>query len=281
MDDDTIFKVLEFFFGHDLASADRQIRRIAYYRVPNDEDRDFIAFTHWINEGRKFIQSWRNDGEKGQAKYIRFMSGIDACRSGYAAASYHLCNLGQMENAIHAALEQFDFTRSIRPNAVASFGEIERCHYEYQAFVMAYRRSLDGFAWGISTYFSEQQSSFRKLTEVVKNFSPKPVAQAVSDACNRHKEKFAFVMAKERGKSVRDRLAHKEAVQAGTINVGSFGHRIIGGGENIGIANFAATPRIAEVLNDRLADHRSCISEILSSFKGAVELEEATPSATR
>lgn len=272
---DTMFEALRLFLGSEIAEANRRVQQIAGYRVPDGEDRAYVDFIGWVNEGRMFIQTWRSTRETELSKYVRFMNGIEDCRSGYAAASYHLSNLRQMEDALHAALGEFDFSKSFRPGTTAAIGHMERCDFEYQAFVMAYRRSLDTFAWGLSTYFKEQQTSFRKLAEVVRKYHPPAVAQAVSDACERHVDKFAFVMAKERSKSVRDRLAHKEAVRAGSININRFGHRILGGGENIGLPDLKSFPRIADVLASRLADHRDCIADILGAFRAAVEREEA------
>lgn len=262
--------------GEPFASTDAAVRAVADYSVPRGEDMPFVRFIEWINTRPRFMEEWRSDPVKEARQYRRFMGGLDACRLGYAASSYHLGRVREIEGQVHRILEKVDFSTIIPRNTVSTLGTMRRLDFEYQAFVMAYRRSLDGFAWGLSTYFGESQSSFRRLAKTITNYSPKPVALALGQMCTKHIGHFDFVMADERGKSVRDRMAHKEAVQAGVINVGSFGHRVIGGGEGLGLGDLPAMPpHLGDVLAKRLGDLQFCIADILGAFQSAVTAHEA------
>ena len=273
--DDVMDAILRLWLGDDYANADKAIREVAGYRVPSAEDQPFVDFIRWINSRPAFIVEWRNDPELEAKSYLRFMNGIASSRDGYAAASYHAARLREIELAVRGILETYDFGKTFAKGTTATIGSLERCNFEYQAFVMAYRRSLDHFAWGLSTYFKQQQTSFRKFSEQLSDkYHPQSVAKALALVCDNNAASFKFVMDKERGVSVRDRLAHKEAVQAGTINVGSFGHQIIGGGENLGLRSFDEIPKLADVVDNRLLNLRTFFAEALGSFRGAVNQHE-------
>ena len=57
---------------------------------------------------------------------------------------------------------------------------------------------------------------------------------------------------KERGKSLRDKLAHKRFVQAFVINFTSSGFRLFGGGESLGTQGPSDSRGLTEVLRERL-----------------------------
>jgi len=269
-------RILALVMGESFASADKAIRSIADFDVSSDESRPFVEFIQWVNTNPRFISFWRSDADREAKHYSGFMGGIEACRAGYGASSYHLQRIREIETAVYAVLESFDLHKSVPKNTVTTIGSLRRCDYEYQAFVMAYRRALDGFAWGLSTYFKQQQSSFRKFVEHVPAYHPPSVAAAVSKVCQKHRDAFDFVMDKGRGVSVRDRMAHKEAVQAGTLNIWDFGHRLMGGGEGLGIRQFTDIIKLHEVLEERLRTLHTFVAEVLEALRLSVANHEAS-----
>jgi len=262
--------------GDEIASAMVEVDAIAGFDLPDADNEMFADFIRWLNPRPDFIAHWRSDPVLERKHYGRFMQGLEACRGGYAASLYHLGRLEEIEDGLHEILSRFDFTRTFPPGSSAAFGNTRRWDFEYQAFVLAYRRSLDGLAWGLSTYFKAEQSSFRQFAKALPKYHPASVATPLAAACARHMENFAFVMGAERGLSVRDRIAHREAVQAGTINVGAYGHRIIGGGENLGLADFADRQRLSEALRNRLHALRDCIGDLLQAFREVVSAHESS-----
>jgi hypothetical protein len=76
----------------------------------------------------------------------------------------------------------------------------------------------------------------------------------------------------ERGKSIRDRIGHSEFVQAAVINVGASGHRSVGGGEKLRLADPTDKRALSEILEGRAQDVHECISAFLKTFRSAVIL---------
>jgi len=265
------YSLTRIMLGDKISAAAAEIAAIADFDIPVSARIPFVEFTHWINQRPSFIAEWRNDPALEAKHYMRFMQGVEACRAGYAASTYHLDRLASIEDAVHAVWDQCDCSKSIRRGTVVSIGPTRRWDFEYQAFVLAYRRALDGLAWGLSTYFKVDQSSFSRLAKHLPGYHPKAVADALTAICAEHIGKFNFVIGTERGRSVRDRIAHREAVQAGAINLTARGHRILGGGENLGIPDLSDHRRLSEVLEQRLTDLQTFIAAILESFRAAVD----------
>lgn len=270
-----IYTSLAVFLGDDVAKAISQIAEIADFEMSDAANEPFVKFTEWINSRPGFIDAWRSDPVLERKFYMRLMSGVEAARDGYRAAVYHLERLREMEDQLYAVLAEFDFSNSIPPNSVMAIGNTRRWSFEYQAFVIDYRRALDGLAWGLSTYFKVEQSSFKQFAKTLPKYRPAVVSVALASACARHMEHFAFVIGTERGRSVRDRIAHRESVQAGCINVGAFGFRIVGGGEDLGISDFNDRRRLADVLEARLLTLHVCLADQLKTLQDAVTAHEA------
>lgn len=271
-----IYSSLGVFLGDDIAKAISKIAEITDFEMSDAANKPFVKFIEWINSRPAFIDAWRSDPVLERKSYLRLMSGVEAARDGYRAAVYHLERLREMEDQLYAVLAEFNFSKSIPPNGVMAIGNTRRWSFEYQAFVIDYRRALDGIAWGLSTYFKAEQSSFKQFAKVLPKYHPSAASAELASACARHMEHFAFVIGTERGRSIRDRIAHRESVQAGCINVGSFGFRIVGGGEDLGISDFNDRRRLADVLEDRLLALHACLADLLKTFQDAVAAHEAS-----
>ncbi len=270
-----IYATLSVFLCDEIATATSKIAEIADFEMSDAANEPFVKFIEWINSRPAFIAAWRSDPVLERKFYLRMMSGVEAARDGYRAAVYHLERLREMEDQLHTILAGFDFAKSVPPNGVAAIGNTRRWSFEYQAFVLDYRRALDGLAWGLSTYFKTDQSSFKQFAKTLPKLHPAVVARELAKACARHMEYFGFVIGTERGRSVRDRIAHRESVQAGCINVGALGFRIVGGGEDLGISDFNDQRRLANVLESRLLALHACFADQLTTFQEAVTAYEA------
>lgn len=271
-----LYAQLESLLGPVIGGAIREIAAVADFEISEKAAHPFVEFIHWINTKPAFIVKWRESPVTENRDYIRFMTVTDDVRAAYAAGCYHLSRVKQIEMSVNAVLSRYDFADQIPINGVAAFGRMRQLDFEYQSFVLAYRRCLDYLAWGLSTYFKAQQNSYRRLRKTLISASPTSVASALIAAYDRHSEKFKFVIGNERGKSTRDRISHYEFVQAATINVGIDGHRLVGGGEELKLADPADRRSLAEILTTRLVDLHACVSDLLATFRTAVtELETA------
>ncbi len=262
--------------GPVMGSAIEEIAAVADFELSNEAGRPFVDFVHWVNAKPTFIAQWRADPITEKRDYLRFMTVTDDVRSAYAAACYHLGRLTQIESAVNAVLSRYDFTRELPTNSVAAIGRMRQLDFEYHSFVIACRRCLDYLAFGLSTYFQERQSSYKRFGEkTLVSAHPRIVAAALKEVYDRHCQKFDFVMGDERGRSLRDRIGHNEFVQAATINVDANGHRFVGGGENLRLSNPTDNRSLSEILKGRTAGLHTCISDFLTTFRTVVtELSE-------
>ena len=142
--------------------------------------------------------------------------------------------------------------------------------YEYQAYVLSYRRCLDYFSWGITTYFNHPIDSFNRLGKSLNGCAPIAVSAPLLAAYQRHIQNFSFVIGSNKGRSTRDEIAHQKAVQAGTINAFNSGYRIVGGGESMGIRVPSDERDLSQRLADRLRQLHDCLADMLLIFQQAV-----------
>jgi hypothetical protein len=253
-----LYAGLKSLLGPIMGGAIEDISAVADFELSDEAGHPFVEFVHWINTRPPFIAQWRSNPISEQRDYLRFMTVTDGARSAYAAACYHLGRLTQIEIDVNAVLSRYDFTQQLPPNSVAGIGRMRQLDFEYHAFVIAYRRCLDYLAWGLSTYFKQQQNSYKRFGErTLVSGCPGIVAATLKAVYDRHSQKFEFVMGDERGKSLRDRIGHSEFVQAATINVDALGHRFVGGGEGLRLSDPNDNRALSKILNGRATAHES------------------------
>lgn len=273
-----LYAGLKSLLGPVMGGAIEEIAAVADFELSNEAERPFVDFVHWVNARPTFIAQWRADPISEKRDYPRFMTVTDGVRSAYAAACYHLGRLTQIETAVNAVLSRHNFAKQLPPNSVAAIGRMRQLDFEYHSFVIAYRRCLDYLAFGLSTYFKERQSSYKRFGEkTLVSAQPGTVAAALKVVYDRHSQKFEFVMGDERGRSLRDRIGHSEFVQAATINVDANGHRFVGGGENLRLSNPTDNRSLSEILNGRAAGLHTCISDFLTTFRTVVTALSESP----
>lgn len=273
-----LYAELKSVLGPVMGNAIEEIAAVADFELSTEAARPFVDFVDWVNARPTFIAQWRADPVSEKRDYPRFMTIADGVRSAYAATCYHLGRLTQIETAINTVLSRYDLGKQLSPHSVAAIGRMRQLDFEYHSFVIAYRRCLDYLAFGLSTYFKERQSSYKRFGEkTLVSAHPSIVAAALKDVFDRHSHKFDFVMGDERGKSLRDRIGHSEFVQAATINVDANGHRFVGGGENLRFSNLTDNRSLSEILNGRATDLHACISDFLNTFRTVVTTFSESP----
>ncbi|MCH4091050.1 hypothetical protein [Acetobacter sp.] len=258
------------FLESKIIEASIEIYNTSGFEISAEGARPFVDFVRWINTRPQFISEWRSEAKTEQTLYPRFMIVSGGVRSAYAAVCYHLMRIKEIEASVDAILSKYDFSSQFNPNQTASFGNMRQLDFEYHAFVIAYRRCLDYLSWGFSAYFKQSQNSYNKFKKTLERAHPRSVAEALIAVYEKHIGKFSFVIGTERGQSLRDRIGHSEFVQAATINVGSNGHRFVGGGENLRISDPNDDRSFSEILDSKAHDLHKCISEFLYSFQDSV-----------
>ena len=257
-----------------IAEASINIAKAADFEISEAEHKPFVDFVHWINSRPEFIKKWRSDVVTEQREYIRFMGLSDDVREAYAAAAYHQTRVAEIELSVRNVLDKCEFSNILAKGSVCSFGRMRQMDYEYQAYVLSYRRCLDYFAWSITTYFNHKIDSFNRLSTSLNGCTPIAVSAPLLAAYQRHIQNFSFVIGSDKGRSTRDKIAHQKSVKAGFINAFHSGYRIVGGGEGIGIVNPNDERDLSQRLADRLKQLHDCLADMLLTFQQAVTKSE-------
>lgn len=250
------------------------IRQLTHFDIPKEEAGAFLRFHSFITSPQPaYITEWRADSALETKWYHAHVNGVlGDVRSAVSAAHYHAGRLTELERSVMNVAIDTGVLERMGGSAIG-LGGTEKLNFEYQAFILAYRRALDYLAGALACYFKREANSFRKLPKALAGTEKHKVASAISDAHARHTEQLAFVL--EEGKrSVRNRIAHYEAVSAGCVNINRNGISLVGGGENLSPSGGSDQLMLAKVLEMRLADLHKCIEDVIDSFiEAAREIE--------
>ena len=100
-------------------------------------------------------------------------------------------------------------------NATIALGNTLIWDFEYQAYVLSYRRCLDYLTRGIAAFFKHEFHSFRKLNRSLQGLQPASVSNALSEVYSRHAERLSFALSDGDRKSVRDTITHYDCGKCG------------------------------------------------------------------
>lgn len=243
------------FIGVDNTRLLRAINSVAGHDLTKEQRDPWDGFHKFVTDPQPdFITKWRENPETEQRCYGRFMNGISHnAHFAYAAAYYHHSRLTEIEHNLQSLFADYDF-EAIPPGMSMGMGNTKMWDYEYQAFVLAYRRCLDYFTYGINVYFKHESRSFNEWITVLENLAERknnPVAKALRDAYVKHRPNFNFVITTDGKKSVRDKIAHELFVGTPAINITRKGIFYAGGGEDFGFGK-NENKLLTEVLQERL-----------------------------
>jgi hypothetical protein len=254
----------------ELTSCFAGITKIAGYQITKEERTPFLHFhNHITNPQPKYITNWR-EAPKNEHFYIKLVDGILHTTQGtYGCLKYHQENITNIEMEMVKCVEQVDF-KKILGNSSVMIGNTQKWDYEYQAYVLTYRRCLDQFANALSTFFKNQANSFRTFDKYLKSQKIQQVALPLAEIHAKHIKNFEFVMSEGGARSVRDTIAHYQFVPAGVLNLTPIGIVFAGGGENM-FLNSAEPTLLSKILENKTAALHACLSEMIFSFVQEVE----------
>jgi hypothetical protein len=218
-------------FDPELVRVCAAIRSMADFDIPAEEQAPFLRFHAFVTDPQPaYVTAWRVDEKLEQKWYRAHVGGIGDVRSALAAAHYHRLQIALLEDAVGKLLEESDFAKRMG-NATMGLGGTRKLDFEYQAFVLACRRSLDYLAGVIAAFFKAEINNFRRLPKSLEKKRPASVVAAIGAAHARHAEDLGFILDEGRF-STRNRIAHYEFVPAGVINLTARGFVFVGGGES-------------------------------------------------
>ncbi|ABD26534.1 hypothetical protein Saro_2095 [Novosphingobium aromaticivorans DSM 12444] len=248
---------------------------IAGYRLSQAERAPYLKFHDFItNPQPSFISTWRADPKLGRW-YHRLVNGVlGDVQSTFGCVLYHVTNIQRMESAIEGVIAKLD--KSILGNVTVGGGDTSKINFEYQAFIFAYRRVLDYLARALASYFRIDCNSFRTFDRSLKTTIFPSVSAALVEVHRTRLPLFDFVASEGNRKSVRDKLAHYEAISAGFLNLSIRNGQLVGGGEELGLAT-GHTISLSHALDRRVQDLRETVKDFLYTFVSEARKLEAQP----
>lgn len=233
--DDVFKKMSESFFSPEIQGCLSVVESIAGYKLSASDRQPFLYFHNYLtNPQPNFVTEWRND-ESQEKWYHKFSNGIlGDVQNAFACIIYHYERLVSIEQSVLEGIEKHNY-RNVIGNSTIGLGNTLVWDFEYQAFILAFRRCLDYLARAISTYFKNDFHSFRKLGGFLENLDRPAVTTRLVELHKKYREEFDFVLSDGNRKSVRDKISHYEYVPVGCINLSQRGFMLVGGGEELGL----------------------------------------------
>jgi len=245
------FEYIESILGFELSISDKQ---------------PFLLFHDFItNPEPDFLAAWKND-LKSETWYHRFINDmLGHVQNAYACVLNHQNRLIELEQTVISGVEKFNYRKTIGKNSAIGGGNTLKFDFEYQAYILAFRRCLDYFARAIGSYFKNNFNSFRKLTSDLSKINHKSPTDSLVKVIEKYYPLFEFVLSNGDRKSVRDIISHYEFVKAGTINLSHRGISIVGGGKDF-IIYGDGNILLSELLSTQVLNLRLCLREVINKY---------------
>ena len=181
---------------------------------------------------------------EGRPDWLRRLTSkiLDNVQEGVGACHYHLETIRAVEGELHsrARSEVARLELSATSNFAAAGGNTRRLNYEYQAFLLATRRTLEYFAGSVAAFFKANDPGLRSLSNSIATSQPPEERERVLRVLERNASLIEELLSQHPRITVRDRVAHWEPVQAGTFNLicipdanPPFQLGLMGGGEEL------------------------------------------------
>ncbi len=228
-----------------------ELGRVAGYVPPDSLSADFAKLhREVVGNAVPALAHLSNPRPGGPDWLTRFRAAVlDSLQEGLYGASYHLSRVESIETAmLHIAEAHLPLLGPSLAGSSIAGGNSRALNFEYQAFAFAIRRTLEYLGVAIGAYFKRNSHSFRDLADTIAGADPPERVEQVQRVLAQHAELIQDILPtdKRNDRSLRDRLAHWEAVSAGVFNVsrGPSGYHIgiFGGGHNLRMAPSRGAP---------------------------------------
>lgn len=275
MDDEIFKKMTETFLSTEIQGCLSAVESIAGFKISAMDRQPFLYFHNYVtNPEPSFITNWRSDPQL-EKWYHRFVNGfLGDVQNTMACVLYHHGRLKAIESAVMESIEKFNYRRVIG-NSTVALGNTLVWDFEYQAFILAFRRCLDYLARAISTYFLNEFHSFRKLNSFLKKQERDDMTIPLISLHEKYSPLFEFVLSEGNRKSVRDQISHYGYVPVGTINLSQRGFMLAGGGEQLHATKTRGPVMLSEVIDGHVANLRACIKEMIYCYVDSVRTDQS------
>jgi hypothetical protein len=253
------------------------IKQTLGYDLPPSDRQSFLYFHSFVTTPQpEFITAWRAD-LRLEKWYHRFVNGfLGDVQNSLGCVLYHAGRIAELEAAVLNGIDRFKYREVLGPSSAVGVGNTLKWDFEYQAFVLSYRRCLDSLARAICTYFRNDFHSFRGLGGQLRKLKPEVITEPLATLHAEHVDNFRFVLSEGDRKSVRDRISHYEYVSAGSLNLNHRGLMVLGGGENLGFGPPHQAVLLSTMMDDHVKNLRSCVHQMIVRFVDCARIVEAS-----
>lgn len=252
------------YFDPQFQSCMSAIKTIAGYELQEKHKAGFLEFHRYITDPQpNFISELRSDPKREHWYHLLVNGVLGNVQRSFSCVLYHQDRLANVEASLMKVIGKYNLSESLGASTWG-LGDTSILDFEYQAYVLAYRRCLDQFAGAMAAFFKNKYSSFRTFPAFLARRKPQEVALSISDIHKKYVEHFEFVLSEGGVTSVRDRIAHYEFVPAGCVNISAVGIVLVGGGENLNLNGDRNS--LTETLSKKTDLLYECIAETIRAF---------------
>jgi hypothetical protein len=263
----------------------KELERVAGYVPPTELSEPFSTLQQRLAHGLPDCLTHLHSHRSERVDWLRrFRSSVlGSLQEGVYASSYHLSRIQSIESEMLQIAEQFlpQLGKPVTSSGMGG-GNSRALNFEYQAFAFALRRTLEYLAVAVASFFKSDCHSIRSLYRNLDGATPVDRALQIRAVLAEHMPALQDVIPfdKDTRRSLRDRLAHWEAIPAGTFNVsrGPWGASIglVGGGHNLRHPmTTEPDPAFAELLSPVLRDQLERIHALIWLCMDRLGLKEA------
>lgn len=218
-----------------------------------------------------FVGDGKHDNTLG-----RFLQLINGIENGLYASIYHLNTIEKKERAIKKIAISIFKEVPIPANTTGSIGggDTRQLDYEYQAFHLALRRTFEYLAQLVSYTLDLKRCTFRELPKAIKKKELTPFNEKMISCHEKIMRDCSELIGPRNngGQSIRDQIAHYDAVDFGCFNVAWYDEKLTvffaGGGHKTG-PNTKAT--LASILGADVEKVESAVFDMLSAMNFPLE----------
>ena len=272
---DSDSKLTELALHPTLVGCFRFIENVLGYQLSEKDKEPFIFYHHFLtNPEPAFSIEWRSDPKrmKWRDKFSNVMLGD--VQNALACVLYHHGRLCGLEKLLHAGLDSIDFSKLFDENMGSGGGNSLTFDFEYQAYVLAFRRCLDYLARAIGAYFIQDYQSFNSLAKKLKKINRPAVTDRIIEVHEKYCPHFEFVLSTGDRKSVRDNISHRGYVPFGVVNINRQGVFIAS--DMIDPIAFYGReyPLLSVLLNQQIDNLRNCLHDTVHAYVDGIKQEE-------
>ncbi|MGD0955062.1 MAG: hypothetical protein ABR985_22200 [Methanotrichaceae archaeon] len=197
-----------------MISLEDAIKEVAGFDVPEDIEKRLLHLGLLLNADTDILRDlndfWLN----------RFRN-VVSVEKGLAACYYHFDNISSIENAvISQALDKAVGNKSKSHIFAINIEKTERLDFEYQAFILSLRRTVEYLAISISAFFKREVYSIRRLSDAIKESKPIEIREKLILVLDETLKNMPELVSPKGGRSaLRDTIAHKFPIGAGELNI--------------------------------------------------------------